>query len=438
MTRATGRYEKVASLLRSSWSILFGVGAGIVLGMVNPKLSVQIAPIGDLYLTLLTMCVIPIMITAVVSSFGRLLSSPEAAKYLKRIGVVFTCGIIAVTAVGMVVALIGSPGAGLGAEMRAALGAVLLQADKTSATTTALLPATTGWAEFMKMLIPANIFGALSEGKNLQILFFSLVFGLAMGLVPSESRSQFLDLTEVVFKAFEKLIGIAMYFLPFGLFSMIAGQVAGTGVEILLAMGRYVVIVHVAVVLLLMGGGLIISKVSRKSFFKTFSELREPLMVAFGTRNSYAAMPSMLNTLHHNYRLPPDIINLVVPLSVVICRYSMILVFTIGAVFVAQLYGIPLGIPQLGIIFGGTLLGMLAGAGAPGVVALAMVSMVLIPLGLPVETAIILLLAVNFLIDPALTILNVHLTCVAAVVIGRKNRPHGKPGEVLSAGDVIG
>jgi proton glutamate symport protein len=158
----------------------------------------------------------------------------------------------------------------------------------------------------------------------------------------------------------------------------------------------------------------------RKPFFQTYSELREPLVVAFGTRNSYAAMPSMLDALRENFRLPPDIINLVVPLSIVICRYSMILVFTIGAVFVAQLYDISLGASQLTIIFGGAILGMLAGAGAPGVVALSMISMVLIPLGLPIDAAVILLLAVNFLIDPALTVLNVYLTCATTVVIGRR------------------
>jgi proton glutamate symport protein len=396
------------------------MGAGVVLGLTNPELSATIAPLGDLYLTFLTMCVIPIMITAVIASFGRLLSTHAAAAHLKRIGLVFTCSILLATGVGLTVALIGQPGAGLDPETRATIGAVLLQAEKASAAGTMTLPNTAGMAGFMEMVIPANIFGALSQGKNLQILFFSLIFGLAISMVPSASRDHFLDLTEVVFKAFEKIIGLAMYFLPFALFSMIAGQIAGSGCEILLAMGRFVVVVHVAVLLLLLGAGLVMAWAGRKPFFQTYSELREPLVVAFGTRNSYAAMPSMLDALRENFRLPPDIINLVVPLSIVICRYSMILVFTIGAVFVAQLYDISLGASQLTIIFGGAILGMLAGAGAPGVVALSMISMVLIPLGLPIDAAVILLLAVNFLIDPALTVLNVYLTCATTVVIGRR------------------
>lgn len=414
----TNLHADVARILRSPWTILLGAGAGALLGMGNPILAMRLAPLGDIYLTLLTMCVIPIMMTAVISSFGRLLSTQQAGKYLMRIGSVFVCGIILTTAVGLMVGVLGEPGAGLTPEIRATLGAVLQQAEINPTAATSL-PAANGWTGFVKMLIPSNIFDALSAGKNLQILFFSLVFGLAIGLVPSENRGHFLDLTEVIFNAFEKVIGLAMYFLPFGLFSMIAGQVAATGVEILLAMGRYVIVVHIAVFLLLILGGLVISWAGQKTFPKTFSALHEPLVVAFGTRNSYAAIPSMLNALRKNFQLPPEIINLVVPLSVVICRYSMILVFTIGAIFVAQLYSIPLGTSQLSVIFGGAVLAMLAGAGAPGVVSLAMVSVVLIPLGLPVDAAIILLLAVHFIIDPALTVLNVYLTCAVAVVISR-------------------
>lgn len=125
----TNLHADVARILRSPWTILLGAGAGALLGMGNPILAMRLAPLGDIYLTLLTMCVIPIMMTAVISSFGRLLSTQQAGKYLMRIGSVFVCGIILTTAVGLMVGVLGEPGAGLTPEIRATLGAVLQQAE---------------------------------------------------------------------------------------------------------------------------------------------------------------------------------------------------------------------------------------------------------------------------------------------------------------------
>lgn len=410
-------------MLKSPWFVMVGLLAGIFLGVMNPVLSLRLSPFGDLYLKFLTMCVIPIMISAVISSFGRLLASKETSAYLKRIGVVFCCGFFLAAAIGLMAALIGNPGEGLSPETRAVIGKVLMNAERAAKTASPdAITASNGFRGFMEMLIPANIFGALSAGKNLQILFFSLVFGFAVGLIPSSSRDHFLDLTEVVFKAFEKVISMAMYLLPVGLLCMIAGQVAGAGIDILMAMSRFVVIVHAAILLLIVIAGIIIAVSSRKSFIRAFSDLKEPIIIAFGTRNSYAAMPSVLESMNTKFHLHSDIANLVVPLSVVLCRYSMIMIFTIGSVFMAQLYGTPLDTPKLAAIFGSSILASLAGAGAPGIISLSMISIVLMPIGLPAEAAIILMLAVNFIIDPALTILNVYLTCAATVVIGKNSR----------------
>ena len=343
----------IARLLRSPWLIMLGMASGVCLGIYAPDFSRQIEPLGEIYLTLLTMCVIPIMMSAVISSFGRLLSSRQAAGYLRAIALVFCVGILLATAVGLTIGILGQPGTGISQETKAILGSVLLEAERQAGDAHATVSTETNWISFAKMMIPANIFGALSEGKNLQILFFSLVFGLAVGTVSSEHREQFLNLTEVVFKAFERLIGLAMYVLPFALVGMIAGQIAGTGSAILFAMGRYIIVMHLAILSLLIAAGSITAWAGKKSFISVFRELYEPLFVAFGTRSGYAAIPSMLSALRNNFCLPLDSINLVIPLSIVICRYSLLLVFTIGSIFIAELYDITLETHHYIIIFGG-------------------------------------------------------------------------------------
>lgn len=401
--------------LKNPWVIILAMAAGIATGLLNKNLALQLVPIGDAYLSFLSMCVIPIMITAIITSFGRLFRAREVSVILKRIIVIFLLGLLVTGLISLFTAIGGKPGQ-MDYQSLDRLGAVLIRYEQNDAGNSAGSEPF-GLYQFLKMIIPANIFSALGEGRNLQILFFSIVLGLTLGKLPSDKADQLLDITEVIFKAFEKTIILAMYVLPLGLFCMLAGQIAQTGVEILMAMTKFVVIIHLVGLALVLMGSAVIAAVARKPFLQTFRDLREPLIIAFGTRNSYAAMPSVFNALWDKYGLNQNLINLVVPLSIVICRYSMVVVFTIGAVFMAQLYGMQLSIGQYFFIFLGSILAALAGAGAPGVVALSMIAIVLTPLGLPAGAAIVLLLAVNAIIDPMLTIINIHLTCAASILI---------------------
>ena len=403
--------------LKTPWVIILGMSAGILTGLFNKGLSLRLAPLGDAYLSFLSMCVIPIMAAAVITSFGRLLQSREVSFYLRRIVVVFLLGLLFTSLTGILAAVVGNPGR-LDHDSLDKLGKVLIQVEGSGAGA-AGGQTSIGIYEFLKMIIPTNIFNALGEGKNLQILFFSIVLGLSLGLLPREKADQFLSITEVVFKAFEKVIVLAMYILPLGLFFMLAGQIARAGIDILLAMIKFVAIIHLAGLFLVLTGSAIISAVAQKNFLQTFKDLRDPLIIAFSTRNSYAAMPSVFDALGHKFNLPQNLINLAVPLCIVICRFSMVILFTTGAVFMAQLYNIPLDFSRLFMIFLLSVLAALAGAGAPGVVSLSMISIVLTPLGLPAGAAIVLLLAVNAIIDPMLTIINIHLTCAATIVITR-------------------
>lgn len=418
MNDKTGTVSGVIwALLKNPWIIILSMLVGIMLGLFNKSLAFKLAPFGDAYLSFLSMCVIPIMASAIITSIGRLFSSRDAGAHLKRILVVFMLGLIVTGVISLSVALLGNPGQGLDQKTLHTLGRVLNELEINMPAESQDVQTITSFSQFINMIIPSNIFNALFEGKSLQILFFSIVFGLTIGILPSNNKKLFLDITEIVFKAFEKAIFLAMYFLPFGLLCMLAGQVAMAGVDILLAMVKFVILIHVAGILILIFGLLVIFLVTKKSLLIIFKGLREPLIIAFGTRNSYATMPSVFDTLRDNFQLPQNLINLVVPLSIVICRYSMVVTFIIGTVFMAQLYSMSLGINQVLLILGGSIIAAIAGAGAPSVVALSMVGIILAPMGLPTGVAIVLLLAVNAIIDPILTIINIHLTCVASIVI---------------------
>lgn len=398
---------------------------GAVIGLTNAQLSFFLTPFGELYLSFLKMLVIPIMITAVISSLGKLLASKEASYYLRRMIIVFLMGLMITSLFGIAMGLIGQPGSNLDEEARVVLGNTILHEEGNVQEQTDQQENFSA-LDFLQMLVPTNVFQSLLGEQNMQVLFVAIVFGVAIGTINENRRDDVLGFFEITYKTFEKMIGWTMYGLPFGLLCIIANQFASMGIDLLYSMTKLIVIIYLACSLLILLSAFIIWKVSNRSITKSTMDLKEPLLIAFGTRNSLATMPSIFQVLQKRYRLKDEAVNLVVPLSIIICRYSMVILFSVGTIFISQLYSVTLTFNNLIIILFGAVFAAIAGAGAPVLVSLSMITLVLTPLGLPVETALVLLLAVTPIIDPILTMLNVHLTCTASMLIDKhkERRPN--------------
>ena len=423
--------------LISPWAILAGMTAGIVTGIFYKKTAVFLAPFGTVYLALLQMSVLPIMICAVVSSIAGLLRSKTASRYIARVAVVFLCGMVLSAGVGIGVGIWGRRAENnLNQRSRDALGK-MLSASETGSRSPDLLEAAPEsylsvtdplkkieeshqFQNFLLGIVPTNIFSALSKGENLGILFFSILLGIALATVDMKQTDQIIQEIYIVFKAFENIIGWMMYFLPFGLFCLLAGQVAQTGLSMIMALVQDVGMVYAAAFIMVLLNGLVIKFAGRVSFVSTFLALREPLMISFGTRNSFVAMPSAIHALAEELNLEKETANLVIPLGITLCRFGTVMVFGLSTVFFAHLYNVSLGIGSYGMVLCGTVLAALASAGAPGAATVGMLSIVFNPLGLPVDVAIALMLAVDPLTDPVLTMVNVHTNCACTALIARR------------------
>lgn len=402
--------------LKSIWAIVGAIGAGILVGLYQPQFAERLVPYGNLYLSFLKMCVIPIMVTAIVSSVGRLFMSSGTSQVLRRMVTVFLAGLLLVGILGLGAGWLGQPGEGFSASQRTVLGQEVLDREPAAESSEAASSGH-GLLQFVFDLIPSNIFIALGQGDNLQILFFSVVVGIAVGLLSVHAGDQFLVMTDLLFRAFQRIISWGMYMLPLGMFCMMAGQIAGAGGDLLLAMVQYIVCIYSVCLLLLLLGVWIVSARMKLPVLRTLLGLKEPLCIAFGTQNSIATMPYVLETLRDRFRLNAHAVNLVVPLGIVLCRYSMVLTYTTGIVFIAQLYGVTLGLQGLLIALVGAILTAVAGAGSPGIVAISMIALIAEPLHLPYATGVILLMAVNPIIDPGVTTASIMLNCAATVMI---------------------
>nr|WP_281423109.1 cation:dicarboxylase symporter family transporter [Paenibacillus oenotherae] len=395
--------------------ILLCMGAGIAAGLLLPGAALSAAAFGDLYLSFLKMCVIPLMMTAIVSSIGSLFLKSGAMKTIKKMLLVYAGAFVVAGALGLLAGVVLQPGAGLPDESRTVLGSIVSGSDGT------VKPqaehASEGLLGFLLGMIPANIFSALLENNTLQILFFSIIVGVAVGMARSKQGEDLLQLTDVLFHAFQKAISWSMYMLPFGLFCMMAGQFAKLNLEILPAMIKLIAVLY-GVSIVLIGLSIVVMSLRLKQPVAAIGRaMKESLVIAFGTRNSMATIPSCMHALREALHLELSSVKLVVPLGMIMCRYSMLLLYMLGIVFTAQLYAFSFTPAQWAVVLLGGILASIAGAGSPAIVSIGMISMIAEPLQLPADVTIILLLAINPIVDPIITAANVLINCTAASLI---------------------
>lgn len=418
--------------LLSPWMIILGLIGGTAIGLFFPETARTIAPAGKLYLLLLQMCVLPIMTSAVITSLGRLVSSKEQGVSAVRVAVVFLVGLLLAAAVGMVAAGALQPGNNLDSQARETVGRLMsgggeAQEQKLAADLEVSfhsVPARqddSSPLQFIVDMVPENIFQALSQGHSIQILVFSILFGIALGLLPTTRSTSAFAFLEAIFSAFSQIISGLMYFLPIGLFALIAEQATRVGSETFTALLGFIIATAIAGICLLIGSLFVIWLRAKTSPINILLGLKDTIVIALGTRSGLAAIPSAITAMNEQFKFERTGTNLVIPLGITVCRHGTVMMFALTALFMCQLYQMNVGLTELAIILFGSVLAGMASAGAPGIVAISMLALVLDPLGLPMESAFILLLALDPITDPLLTLINVQSNCAATSLIVPRN-----------------
>lgn len=419
----------------SPWVILSGMIGGVLIGIYLKPAVPYIKPVGDAYLSILQMCVIPIMASAIIISMGKMIKSKNTNKELGKIFIVFTIFLFTVAIISAIFGIITGPGKRIDQETRKFIGNMIIEKSRQGTDTSdvsliveidsenhieqkgnkggVLIP-------FLINIIPENIFKALSHGENLKIIFFCFLLGLMLKFIPSDSSSYLLILFEGIFDVFQKIIIFSLYFLPFGLCSLIAAQISRVGISMLLSLLLLIILVYILALIIFFISTIIIWIYSEDSYFAQFKALKDAIILALGTRSSFATIPSCLMGLTKNMRLDESRINLSLPLGITLCRYGNTLIFAFMSVFAAQLYDKSVGINGFIVILIGSILASMATSGAPGIVARTMIGIILIPLGLPSGAIIVILIAIDPIIDPISTLINVYPNCASATVISKK------------------
>ena len=382
-----------------------GLAAGVIAGIIwqnVPGLDhAWFKPFGDIFIRLIRMLVVPLVFASLVAGAASMGNAAKLGRIATKTIVYYVLTTAVAVGLGLLFANMFNPGVGLDLSTEG------LKAKQVTPP---------GMIDTLLNIVPKNPMGALADGKLLQILFFAVAFGFAISALGEKGKplAQFFDM---VTQAMIKLTGMVMELAPYGVFALIAYTVGHYGLSILLPLGKlilamYIVcVIHICVVYLAAVRGY--GGIRLKDFFKIMTE---PLLVAFTTCSSAAALPVNLLAVRR-LGAPKNIASFTIPLGTTLNMDGAAIYLGIAAVFVSQVFGIDLSMGQQLTILMMAVLASIGSVGVPGS-ALIVMTMVFTQVGIPME-GIALVAGVDRVLDMARTTLNVLGDATGAVVVSK-------------------
>jgi proton glutamate symport protein len=278
-------------------------------------------------------------------------------------------------------------------------------------------------------VFPENLAKSVAEEQILQVVVFSILFGIALAIVREDRRRPMLNFTESLAETMFKFTNIVMYFAPVGVGAAIAYTVGTTGTGILVNLAKLLLTLYIALLVFVFGVLLPIALLARVPLKKFVAAVAEPVSIAFGTANSEAALPRAMEALE-NIGIPRQVVAFVMPTGYSFNLDGSTLYLSLASIFVAQAAGIHLTLGQQLLMM---LTLMLTSKGVAGVSRASLVILLgtVGSFGLPVEPVFILL-GIDQLMDMARTSVNVLGNCLATVVVARWEGDYG--GDVVPPG----
>ena len=270
--------------------------------------------------------------------------------------------------------------------------------------------------EFILHIFPENIAKAIAEGNILQIVIFSIIFGIALSMLGEKYKSPMLKLTASLTETMFKFTGIVMYFAPVAVFASIAFTIGHMGTDVLFTLLKLLATLYVALIAFLLLVLFPVTLLFRIPALKFIAAVSKPASIAFATANSESALPSAMESMEA-FGVPRKIVSFVIPTGYSFNLDGSTLYLSLAAVFVAQAAGIDLPIGKQLMI---ALTLMLTSKGVAGVSRASFVILLgtVTTFGLPVEPVMIIL-GIDVLLDMARTGVNVVGNCLATTVIAR-------------------
>lgn len=384
-----------------------GFGLGIVIGAVFKEKAAILAPLGDIFLNLIQMIVVPMVflsITAGVASLGDL-------RKLRSIGVKVV-GLYAITSaisvgIGLVMANIVNPGRGF--DMSLLSGSAEYETQEMPTVVDTIVG-----------MFPSNVFQSFTDGDMLQIIVFAVFLGIALIMLQKRGErlaSAIQDMTEAMYK----ITGIVMEFSPIGVTALMAESVGEYGLSIFGPLGKLILTVYVSdvflILLMYIPMLVLLARFPLKRFFKNIWRL---WLVTASTTSSSGSLPVTTAITNEDFKVSPELSAFSLPLGATINMNGGCIYYAAAVVLTAQMYQIDLSPAALFNVIVSTVLMAMGCPGVPGG-AIIMTTILLTNMGLPLEV-VGLIAGIFRLIDMANTTFNCTGTVVTTLVVARSEK----------------
>lgn len=389
-----------------TFQVLVAVALGVTLGALAPDFAKKLKPIGDTFVNLVKMVITPIIFLTIVHGIASMADMRKLGRVGGKALLYFEIVSTIALAIGLVIVNVTQPGAGLDVSQ--------LATGDVSAYTKAGAQQST--LEFLLHIVPSNIVAAFAAGDLLPVVFFSVLFGVALTAVGDAGR----DIADALLRlqvVFFRIVHIVMKVAPIGAFGAMAYTVGAFGLKTLLPLGRLMLDVYATMAVFIF---VVLGTICRLYGFRLLKLLRfirEEILLVLGTSSSEAALPRMLEKLER-YGAAKPVVGLVIPTGYSFNLDGTSIYLSMATIFIAQVYHVPLTIgQQLGLL--GIL--MLTSKGAAGVTGsgfIVLASTLAATKTVPVE-GVALLLGVDRFMSEARAITNLIGNGVATLVVAR-------------------
>jgi len=412
------------------WAKIFiGMGLGILWGLVAVWTGLEeftvnwVKPWGTIFLKLLKLIAVPLIFVSLVKGISSLTDITKLSRIGYKTIAIYLITTVIATTVGLALVNIMKPGSVFPEDKqeqyREKFGGQIELTQEAASEMEGQSP-----LRFFEDLVPENIFRAAGDNsKMLQIIFFAILFSIAMVLVHSDRTAVVRDFFDGLNDIILKIVDLIMRFAPIGVLALMAALVVDYSgdADIFTALGMYMLTVTAGLMLLILGFYPVLMRLITGTRFLDFLRGILPAqLVAFTTSSSAATLPVTLKQVTGELEVPKPIANFVLPVGVTINMDGTSCYQAIAAVFIAQVFGIDLTVgQQLTIVLTATL----ASIGSPGIPSgsIVMLIIVLNAVGLPVE-GLALILGVDRPLDMLRTVVNITGDSTVSSIVARSER----------------